>query len=175
MNICYQQFKAPVGHIRIVADDSSLRAIVFSGNWTKFRDKTGDIRCESNAIIKETWSQLQEYFAGERKVFTLPLHISGTGFQEKAWKALLEIPYAETRSYQEQSCMMGSPKAFRATGSANGANPIPIVIPCHRVIGKSGRISGFAGGPEAKEFLLHLEGHSISDRRLPAHSFRHSS
>lgn len=108
-------------------------------------------------ILQETVRQLQEYFAGERTEFSIPLAPQGTEFQKKVWKALLRIPYGETRSYGEIAQMVGNSKASRAVGMANHNNPIPILIPCHRVIGKNGKLTGYAGGLEKKTALLELE------------------
>jgi AraC family transcriptional regulator of adaptative response/methylated-DNA-[protein]-cysteine methyltransferase len=106
--------------------------------------------------------QMEEYFAGKRKEFTFPLVIDGTPFQEKVWKALLEIPYGETRSYKDQAKMIGNPKAVRAVANANGDNRIAIIIPCHRVIGANGKLVGYGGGLWRKKYLLNLEGVHIS-------------
>lgn len=108
-------------------------------------------------LLRETARQLNEYFAGCRRVFDLPLRPTGTPFQQKVWQALQTIPYGQTRSYQEIAGQIGNFKACRAVGYANHNNPIAIIIPCHRVIGKSGRLTGYAGGLELKERLLRLE------------------
>jgi methylated-DNA-[protein]-cysteine S-methyltransferase len=105
----------------------------------------------------ETRRQLQEYFAGQRNVFDLPLDFAGTEFQKKVWQALLSIPYGQTRSYRDIAEQIGNIKAVRAVGAANGKNPISIIAPCHRVIGRSGKLIGFAGGLDKKEILLNLE------------------
>lgn len=111
----------------------------------------------STEILEEAEKQILEYFKGKRKEFRLPLKLKGTDFQKRVWKALEEIPYGETRSYQEIAEAVHSPKAFRAVGNANNKNPISIIIPCHRVIGKSGKLVGYGGGLDKKEYLLHLE------------------
>jgi methylated-DNA-[protein]-cysteine S-methyltransferase len=108
-------------------------------------------------LIKKTAVQLGEYFAGKRKIFDLPINLHGTEFQIKVWKALQNIPYGETRSYGELAAITGNPKASRAVGMANNRNPIVIIIPCHRVIGHDGSLTGFAGGLELKQQLLALE------------------
>lgn len=108
-------------------------------------------------LLREAARQLNEYFAGRRRVFDLPLRPAGTPFQQKVWQALQTIPYGQTRSYQEIAGQIGNLKACRAVGYANHNNPIAIIIPCHRVIGKSGRLTGYAGGLELKERLLRLE------------------
>ena len=108
-------------------------------------------------LLKEAHKQLMEYFEGKRKGFELPIYVEGTVFQEKVWKALQQIPYGETRNYEEIAKAVGSPKACRAVGGANHKNPIMIIIPCHRVIGKDGTLTGFGGGLAIKEYLLKLE------------------
>jgi methylated-DNA-[protein]-cysteine S-methyltransferase len=107
--------------------------------------------------------QLREYFAGKRREFDLPLHLSGTEFQVSVLKALQEIPYGETVSYGEIARRIGRPKAVRAVGAANGRNPLPIVVPCHRVIGSTGDLTGFGGGLDTKEALLRLEAENTHD------------
>jgi len=108
-------------------------------------------------LIKETVKQLDEYFSGKRRDFNLPLVLHGTDFQVKVWNALRQIPYGETCTYGEIARMIGSPKACRAVGMANNRNPIPVIIPCHRVIGSNGSLTGYAGGLEIKQKLLNLE------------------
>lgn len=110
------------------------------------------------AVLARAAGQLEEYFAGRRRRFELPLGPEGTPFQRAAWEALLAIPYGETRSYGAQAAAIGRPRAVRAVGAANGANPLPIVIPCHRVVGADGSLTGYGGGVEAKRILLALEG-----------------
>ena len=117
----------------------------------------GQVKFERNEIIEQTHAQLQEYLAGERSEFDLPIALFGTEFQKQTWQALLEIPYGETRSYSDQANLIGRPKAVRAVGRTNGQNPISIVVPCHRVVGKSGKLTGYAGGLDTKRFLLDLE------------------
>lgn len=112
---------------------------------------------ERTDCLQQAFSQLEEYFAGERKVFTLPLAPEGTPFQKKVWQALCTIPYGETRCYQEIAVLSGNAKASRAVGMANNKNPISIFIPCHRVIGKNGKLVGYGGGLDKKEALLKLE------------------
>jgi methylated-DNA-[protein]-cysteine S-methyltransferase len=110
-----------------------------------------------NAIIQQTCKQLDEYFAGKRKIFDLPLSPVGTPFQQKVWKALQQIPYGETISYAQLAQSVDNPKACRAVGSANGKNPVAIIIPCHRVINTGGKLGGYAYGLEIKKQLLDLE------------------
>ena len=111
----------------------------------------------SSPVMRETFRQLRLYFAGDLQVFDLPLELIGTEFQKKVWSALVTIPYGETRSYTEIAAQIGAPRAVRAVGAANGRNPIPIIVPCHRVIGASGSLVGFGGGLEWKRLLLDLE------------------
>lgn len=158
MTILYHPLKTPRGPIHIAADENRLLAVSYgSSNWQKLQNRLGGVTDGDNTILRKTRRQLQEYFEGHREVFELPLAFDGTPFQNRAWKALLTIPYGETRSYSEQAEKMGNPKAVRAVGTANGRNPIGIIIPCHRVIGKAGNLSGYAGGVEIKQFLLQLE------------------
>ncbi len=110
--------------------------------------------------------ELTEYFAGKRTEFTVPLKPEGTEFQMSAWRALQKIPFGQTRSYGQQAALVGNPKASRAVGGANNANPIPVIIPCHRVIGANGAMTGFGGGIPTKEFLLELEGRTSGTRLL---------
>jgi methylated-DNA-[protein]-cysteine S-methyltransferase len=158
----------PVGELKLVANGSRLAAILWEN------DKPGRVRLgpmretQDNPVLIDTARQLQEYFAGSRQRFELELDFVGTEFQKKVWAALLTIPFGETRSYSQIAEQIGNPSAVRAVGAANGRNPISIVAPCHRVIGASGKLTGFAGGLEAKELLLTLEGgHWPGTARLP--------
>jgi methylated-DNA-[protein]-cysteine S-methyltransferase len=114
----------------------------------------------SSAQMRETIRQLRLYFAGKLQIFDLPLELLGTEFQKRVWAALVTIPYGETRSYTEIAVQIGAPRAVRAVGAANGRNPIPIIVPCHRVIGASGNLVGFGGGLAWKRMLLDLEGNN---------------
>jgi methylated-DNA-[protein]-cysteine S-methyltransferase len=149
---------SPVGVLKLVANGSRLAAILWEN------DKPNRVRlglmseAPDNPILIKTARQLEEYFAGTRDCFDLELEFAGTTFQKSVWAALLTIPFGETRSYSEIARQIGNPTAVRAVGAANGRNPISIVAPCHRVIGASGKLTGFAGGLEAKERLLRLEG-----------------
>lgn len=116
-----------------------------------------DILIEESNLLKETALQLDEYFSGKRKIFDIPLSLQGTKFQLKDWEALQTIPYGETRTYQEIAQQIGNPKSCRAVGLANKNNPVGIIIPCHRVIGKDGTLTGYAGGLYIKKALLELE------------------
>lgn len=117
----------------------------------------------SNEILSNTIKQLDEYFNGSRRKFDLPLDFTGTSFQMKTWQELLKIPYGETRSYKDIAIAIGNPKACRAVGGANNKNPIIIICPCHRVIGKNGNLTGYGGGIDMKEYLLNLESNSLKE------------
>ncbi len=142
---------SPIGKLTLVADHQFLREIRF-----------GDDDCatvpHTNAVLDEASQQLQEYFKGERKRFDLPLAPQGTAFQQQVWKQLLTVGFGELASYQDIASAINNPKAVRAVGAANGRNPIPIIIPCHRIIGSNGKLTGYAGGLGIKDKLLTLEG-----------------
>lgn len=157
MNYVYKLMKSPVGELKLVARDHRLTAILWEDDKPN-RVKLGAMREDNTEpVLLETEKQLNEYFAGERNCFELDLDFAGTEFQKKVWNALLTIPFGETRSYQQIAIQLGNPRATRAVGAANGKNPISIVAPCHRVIGTSGALTGFAGGLAAKAHLLKLE------------------
>ena len=142
----------PIGALTLVASEGGLRNVLWPG-----RLAPDDALAESAPLLDDAARQLQEYFAGDRTAFELALDLEGTRFQRKAWLALAEIPYGETRSYAEQAARLGRPHAVRAVGHANGRNPLPIVLPCHRVIGSDGSLTGFGGGLQVKRALLDLE------------------
>ena len=125
-----------------------------------------DVIIEESDLTKLAYTQIREYLDGQRKVCDLPLHPNGTEFQIKVWKALTEIPYGETRSYKDIAISIGNEKACRAVGMANNKNPIPIIIPCHRVIGANKKLVGYAGGLDLKERLLDLEGISVQKNKV---------
>ena len=135
----------------------NLKITVNGGNVTGIAYTEEKVLAGNDPLLKETERQLEEYFAGRRKTFDLPLDLKGTAFQKKVWQALLEIPYGETRSYSQIAEAAGNAKAVRAAGMANHVNPIVIAVPCHRVIGKNGKLRGYGGGLEKKQFLLELE------------------
>jgi methylated-DNA-[protein]-cysteine S-methyltransferase len=152
----YQYLETPIGRLLIGGDGEAVRIIAFPKNGRPRDPQPGWIEGSTGAI-EETARQLREYFAGRRREFELPLAPEGTQFQKSVWRELQGIPYGRTISYGELARRIGNPKASRAVGAANGANPIPIVIPCHRVIGANGKLTGFGGGLPIKEKLLHLE------------------
>jgi methylated-DNA-[protein]-cysteine S-methyltransferase len=157
VSYAHKTVKTPVGLLKLVASDKGLAAILWENDDPKRVRLDHGLEDKKHKVLLEAERQLLEYFAGTRDAFSLPLDFSGTPFQKKVWAALCRIPFGETRSYADIAKEVGSPKAVRAVGSANGKNPISIVAPCHRVIGKNGKLTGFAGGLEVKEFLLGLE------------------
>lgn len=157
MNTCVETWESPIGTLHIAATDYALCAVAFDSLWQRIRTTLGNVQTQSNTLTQTTIRQLQAYFAGTRHCFALPLELHGTNFQLRTWQALREIPYGETRSYSEQAQMIGQPQAVRAIGHTNGLNPISIIMPCHRVIAKSGKLAGYAGGLAAKAYLLALE------------------
>jgi len=149
----WRRFEAPGFFAgRLVAGETGIRAIDFHCA----ADAPGR-ECPSNPLLRRAVEQLQAYFAGELRDFDLPLDMPGTAFQKRVWQALRSIPYGETRSYSLVAAAIGAPAAVRAVGAANGRNPIPIVVPCHRVIGAAGSLVGYGGGLPLKRLLLDLE------------------
>ena len=147
--------QTPVGDLTLIASDQGLRAIL----WPKESARRAGIaerprRGPDHRILKQTAAQLDEYFAGTRRSFDIPLDLEGTRFQVAAWRALASIPFGGTTSYGQQAAALGIPTAARALGAANRANPVCIVLPCHRVIGADGSLTGFAGGLPTKQWLL---------------------
>jgi methylated-DNA-[protein]-cysteine S-methyltransferase len=161
---------SPVGALTLVAGERGLMAILWESDTPGRVSLAAVTRDEDSPVLAATERQLAEYFAGRRRAFDLPLDFRGTEFQRDVWRALLAIPYGETRSYGEIARAVGRPDAARAVGAANGRNPISIVAPCHRVIGASGKLTGFAGGLQAKAFLLELERAQATPDRFAAAS-----
>jgi len=151
----YQFIPSPVGPLLLAADAQGLRLVEFNSPRHPMR-RGDDWREGDNDVLRETRAQLDGYFAGRRRTFDLPLAPRGTEFQRAVWHTLATIPYGGTISYAQLAMRVGKPSAMRAVGAANGRNPLPIVIPCHRVIGKGGSLTGFGGGIERKRFLLEL-------------------
>ena len=153
----YTRMASPVGTLTLVATDQGLAAILWE-NDRPLRVRLNLAAEErGHPVLVETERQLGEYFAGRRKQFTLKMDVSGTPFQRKVWNALLTIPFGETRSYRQIAEQIGKPRAVRAVGAANGRNPLSIVAPCHRVVGSTGALTGFAGGLDVKAHLLAFE------------------
>lgn len=152
----YAHMESPVGALLLARDDEGLRVISFPSGHKARAPEPGWQKTDI-AEFDDTTSQLTAYFDGETTEFDLPLKPEGTPFQMAVWEALQDIPYGETISYGELAKRIGKPSASRAVGAANGANPLPIVIPCHRVIGADNSLTGFGGGVDIKEFLLEHE------------------
>jgi len=157
MSFAYKFIKSPVGELKLIAKDDKLAAILWENDDPSRIPMPEMEEDAERPVLVETARQLEEYFAGKRSQFDVPTDFQGTEFQRKVWNALLRIPFGETRSYAQIAKLVGSEKAFRAVGAANGRNPISIIAACHRVIGASGKLVGFAGGLETKKFLLDLE------------------
>jgi methylated-DNA-[protein]-cysteine S-methyltransferase len=163
--VFYTWMESPVGRLLLAADEAGLRKVQFGGepaaHWREDAMREDAVREDAGrknpAPLAETMRQLRAYFAGELREFDLPLAPEGTPFQLRVWRELRNIPHGQTISYGELARRVGSPKGSRAVGLANGANPISIVIPCHRVIGSNGKLTGYGGGLENKERLLALE------------------
>lgn len=155
--IRYAHIDSPVGPLQLVVSDDGLRSIEFHNAKHQLRHGADWQRGE-HPLIDLTATQLDEYFAGSRKQFDIPLAPQGTEFQRQVWLTLASIPYGSTWTYADMATQIGKPTATRAVGAANGRNPIAIVLPCHRVIGKDGSLTGFSGGLPVKQFLLELEG-----------------
>lgn len=149
-NIFY--YSTSIGKIGIADNGEAITNLYFEGEIIP-----QDVNVKETTLIREAAAQLNEYFAGKRKVFEVPLAMDGTPFQQTVWKALIAIPYGETRSYKEIAESINRPKACRAVGMANNKNPIAVFIPCHRVIGTNGKMVGYAGGLDIKEKLLGME------------------
>ena len=165
MTTYYHYLKTPIGQLLLAGNGEHLDLLGFPQGSMARKHEPSWIKDRNP--FKEICSQLQAYFAGDLQEFDLPLSPVGTDFQQRVWNALTEIPYGETWSYGELARHIGKPKASRAVGAANGLNPIPVIIPCHRVIGSSGKLTGFGGGLKTKEYLLALE----AEARSPSLNF----
>jgi methylated-DNA-[protein]-cysteine S-methyltransferase len=156
MALLYMWIESPVGPLRLVGGAAGLAGVLWE---TQDPSESGfelGREDDRDPVLMQAARELREYFAGERREFSVPLDFTGTEFQNKVWHALRSIPFGETRSYGELAAQIGAPKASRAVGAANGRNPIPIILPCHRVIGSSGSLTGFGGGlPMKKQLLAH--------------------
>jgi len=150
MNVLF--YDSPIGSLALVSDGGRLVGLHFAG-WTLPSTAVNG----ADEVLLRTGRQLDAYFAGELKTFDIPLGLDGTPFQLRVWSALRDIPFGQTRSYGQLAASLGAPSAMRAVGAANGRNPIAIVVPCHRVVGADGSLTGFGGGIERKKFLLNLE------------------
>ena len=155
---CYKTIDSPIGALRLVASEKGLCALMFHGGRGQKLMPGGVLEHDDDhPLLCKAEKQLKEYFAGKRKQFDVKLDVKGTVFQMKAWKELQKIPYGKTISYGQQAQRMGDAKKARAAGMANGRNPLSIIVPCHRVIGASGELTGFGGGLKIKKYLLDFE------------------
>ena len=153
----WEDVASPLGPLTVLASDNGVHAIAFEGDRTE-QAKINFPRAVNHPIINAAVEQLAMYFEGTLQVFDLPLDLQGTDFQKRVWKLLLDIPFGETRTYGGIARALGNAGASQAVGAANGKNPVAIVVPCHRVIGASGHLTGYAGGMDKKRFLLAHEG-----------------
>ena len=153
----YKMIDSPVGRLTLVATDDGVAAILWENDRPNRVRLTMDAEDNEHPRLVEAERQLKQYFSGERRDFDVALDVTGTPFQRRVWTALMTIPFGETRSYKEIASQIGNPGAVRAVGAANGRNPVSIITPCHRVIGATGELTGFAGGLDTKARLLGLE------------------
>ena len=159
MSYVHKLMKSPVGRLTLVGGDNGLVAVLWENEDPRRVPIPAGPEDTGHPVLAETERQLDEYFAGRRTEFSVALDfVVGTPFQRRVWRALLDVPFGKTRSYADLAQQLGWPKAVRAIGAANGKNPIAIIAPCHRVIGSSGKLTGYAGGLAAKALLLRLEG-----------------
>jgi methylated-DNA-[protein]-cysteine S-methyltransferase len=162
MTLFYKEMESPVGKLKLVASSNALVAVLWEQERPN-RVKLATLKLDAqHPILLETERQLREYFSRTRAEFDLPLEPNGSEFQKRVWRALRKIPFGQTRSYLDLAKTVGSAKAVRAVGAANGKNPLSIVVPCHRVIGANGSLTGFAGGLDVKAKLLALEATAAS-------------
>ena len=157
MHYCHFNTHTPIGILKLIASENALRAILWDNQDFLLYKDVQKIQPDNHAMLSQATNQLSEYFSGNRNEFNLALEPQGTTFQQQVWQALLKIPHGKTVSYLDIAIAIDNPKGVRAVGMAIGKNPLSIVIPCHRVIGSNGKLTGFAGGLEKKKFLLDLE------------------
>jgi methylated-DNA-[protein]-cysteine S-methyltransferase len=150
-------YKSPVGDLLVKTDDDAVLYLGFAGANPPITTATSPFSKGDKGVASELFKQLDEYFAGSRREFDVPIKMFGTTFQMAVWAGLLQIPYGKTISYGQLAAMIGKPKSARAVGGANHVNPISIIVPCHRVIGANGSLTGYGGGLEIKKLLLNLE------------------
>jgi methylated-DNA-[protein]-cysteine S-methyltransferase len=182
MTLAYKTIDSPVGNLKLVASDEGLVAVL----WKK--EKLNRVclaevkKGETHPVLLKAERQIAEYFARKRRSFSVPIDMHGTSFQKQVWEALLAIPFGETRTYGDLAKQLGRPQAARAVGAASGRNPLSIIVPCHRVVGSTGKLTGFAGGLDAKIRLLELEERGegprtarMSSKELPTTRARYPS
>ena len=158
MNQYHKTIASPIGILTLVTDDKSLTQISWENPGIIPVQRDPAFENENHPLLLQAAEELNEYFAGRRQVFSIDVNPAGTEFQKKIWKALLTIPFGKTKTYGEIAALIGNPDAVRAAGGAANKNPVPVIIPCHQVIGADGKLVGFGGGLERKAYLLHLEG-----------------
>jgi methylated-DNA-[protein]-cysteine S-methyltransferase len=160
VSLVFRRLASPVGELKLFANDDALLAVNFPSRHNHTRGKSDPEAREvrRHAVLELAAVELTEYFKGRRQVFHTPLHVEGTEFQQAVWLALRDIPFGASRSYSEIARAIGRPKAVRAVGLANGCNPLAIIVPCHRVVGRDGSLTGYGGGLPAKRWLLEHEG-----------------
>ncbi len=162
--IYFSEMESPIGKLRLSGSSCGLAGLHMQEHEHAPEDRSGWV--QDDALFVSARRQLTEYFQGRRQQFDLPLDLRGTDFQRAVWAALCEIPFGQTLTYGEQAKRIGNPKGMRAVGAANGRNPIAIIVPCHRVIGADGTLTGYAGGIERKRWLLAHEGHTFAKEQL---------
>lgn len=154
----FKIIKSPLGDLILVASDAGLKLVLYHPGDDRWKEGYQKLRhCENHFLLLRAEKQLNEYFSHKRTKFDIPIAFEGTAFQRKVWRSLLKIPYGQTICYSEQASRIGDIKKARAVGMANGKNPISIIVPCHRVIGKDGTLTGYTGGLDKKVFLLNFE------------------
>lgn len=163
MNHPYKIITSPVGILTLVTDNKSLTQIGWENPGSVPVERDPAYEDENHPLLLQAAEELNEYFAGKRQSFSIDVNPEGTEFQKKVWKALLTIPFGKTKTYGEIAALIGNPDAVRAVGGAANKNPVPVIIPCHRVIGADGKLVGFGGGLQRKEYLLEVEG----KKRIP--------
>lgn len=163
MNHPYKIITSPIGILTLVTDNKSLVQIDWENPGSAAVKRNPENEDKNHPVLLQAAEELNEYFAGKRQSFTIDVDPEGTEFQKKVWKALLTIPFGKTKTYGEVAALIGNRDAVRAVGGAANKNPVPVIIPCHRVIGADGKLVGFGGGLERKEFLLEIEG----KKRIP--------
>lgn len=174
----YSVLQTPIGELVLASTAKGLCAIEFGPVETALdrlqrwcdKHQLCFMRTEDDTLHQQVRTQLNEYFQGKRKEFTVPLDLYGTPFQLAVWRELVKVPYGQVRSYKEMAVATGRPQAVRAVGGANNRNPIPVIIPCHRVIGSDGSLVGYGGGLSIKEKLLRLEGYASPQKKLAKHA-----
>jgi methylated-DNA-[protein]-cysteine S-methyltransferase len=163
MNHPYKIITSPVGILTLVTDNKSLTQLSWENPGSVPAQRDPACEDENHPLLLQAAAELKEYFAGKRQAFTIDVDPEGTEFQKKVWKALLTIPFGKTKTYGEVAVLIENPDAVRAVGGAANKNPVPVIIPCHRVIGADGKLVGFGGGLKRKEYLLEIEG----KKRIP--------